>query len=88
MPSYNQDYLLAISFYDLVWGRKGNQSMITSLNVSLQNLDMSAVLPTLAGPAVTRVTTGPVAGASYPRNTDMLLQMMSSSKIVIQQSFF
>ena len=34
-------------------------TILASLKVSLQNLEMRAVLPTLAGPAVTRVTAGP-----------------------------
>ena len=48
-------------------------TIFTSLKVSLQNLDIIAVLPTLAGPAVTRVTEGPWLGPGtwQPRYIDI-----------------
>ena len=48
-------------------------TIFTSLNVSLQNLVIIAVLPTLAGPAVTRVTEGPWPGPCtwQPRYIDI-----------------
>lgn len=47
--------------------------IFTSLKVSLQNLVIIAVLPTLAGPAVTRVTLGPWPGPGtwQPRYIDI-----------------
>lgn len=57
------------------------------MKVSLQNLDISDVLPTSAGPAVTRVTWGPgEAGAWQPRYTD--IWQWASISGIITQSFF
>ena len=59
------------------------------MKVSLQNLDISDVFPTSAGPAVTRVTWGPgEAGAWQPRYTDIWQGASLLSGIIIQSFFW
>ena len=61
--------------------------IITSLKVSLQNLDMSEVFPTSAGPAVTRVTWGPGPGAWQPRYTDIWWSDPHSPRLLSDSPF-
>ena len=59
--------------------REEGQTILASLKVSLQNLEMRAVLPTLAGPAVTRVTAGPWLGPGtwHPLYIDIRVNITS-----------